>query len=213
MIKIPTTILVAFALLGATAAAKADAYVVTLTEATGAASCDGASTCVVATGGGAIDTTGLGLSAEDLVSSNVDPSESTIFTGSSALAYAYDHISSFTGPGNFGTGGTTFASSGTGDIVGINGSGDEVVVPLDYSSDTSLSDTAIYENATFASLGLTPGTYTWTWGGGCSTDQCFTIDVVSTPGPIAGAGLPGLIFAGGGLIAWWRRKRTVQAVA
>ena len=86
-----------------------------------------------------------------------------------------------------------------------------VWVPAGYDLGHPLSDSATYGGATFASLGVTPGSYTWTWGSHAYAGS-FTLDIVNPVATPLPATLP--LFAGGlgalGLLGW-RRKRKAQA--
>ena len=73
-------------------------------------------------------------------------------------------------PGSFGAGGAAVTSN-TGSTFGIlpGGSGRLLYVPSGYTSNTTISGTSTYANQTIAGMGLTPGTYTWSWGTGGNT--------------------------------------------
>jgi hypothetical protein len=188
----------AFMLLGVTVTANANPYVLTLEQ-------DGPN--VVATGTGEIDLTGLGFYTNTVGNGVlVWPSFDYTITGSGAGIAIYYPLVSIKGPSNYGSGDYTGASTSKGDNVGLSGQGQELFVPIGYVSDSPLSDSATYDDATFASLGITPGTYVWTWGTGA--DQSYTIDVGSpsaVPLPTTLALFaPGV---GGLMLFGWRRKR------
>jgi len=134
---------------------------------------------VVATGSGAINLMGLHFLGTVETEIFIQAMVGAIFTGQLADT---DFYRGFTGPTNFGSGGRFFANASSGDDVGIqNFPGAKfLLVPQGYVSNAALSDSMTFNNATFHSLGVTPGTYEWTWGTGLP-NQNFTLVIGTVP--------------------------------
>jgi hypothetical protein len=163
-------------------------------------------TNVVATGSGTINLSGLSFLASGTQGGAImQPPIGAIVTGTTDSANA-TFFSGFSGPTSFGSGNGDIASSGSGDRVGIVGAFGQLSVPDGYVSGAALSSSATWNNATFASLGVTPGTYTWTWGTGANADS-FTLQIVPAGVPDAGSTLSLLSFALLGLVALRRKLR------
>jgi hypothetical protein len=114
---------------------------------------------VVVTGSGAFNLTGLsfGVTGNGNLA-NIDPNIPEILTGPTG-GHSADFYTGFTGPTSFGSGSVALASSGSGDFFGIQRApvGLELLVPAGYMSGNALSGSSTYNGATFASLGVTPG--------------------------------------------------------
>ena len=140
---------------------------------------------VVATGSGTINTSGLlgpfGPIDEPSASYNarVIADLPTVILGPEPGEAYHGTIS---GPSNFGSGIFASASSDTGNYVGLLYEANDINVPTGYVSGTALSDTATWNDTTLSTLGLTPGTYTYTWGSGSNADS-FVVEIASIPEP------------------------------
>lgn len=171
---------------------------------------------VVATGSGSID-------LKDLFPSFSGYDGFTAVSGQNGYAVVgsvtqvFDSVTfetGATGPANFGTSAYITATSGSGDKFGVdaaNYSGPgtaRIWIPPTYKSGTPLSATDTWAGATFASLGLTPGVYTYSWGTGADAD---TLQVRIGAGAVGGAPEPAtwaIMVLGLGAIGATVRRRT-----
>ena len=148
---------------------------------------------VVATGSGSIDLAGLSRAGEVVLRDSGVSAQNAI-AGVAGTVAVYAGIM---GPGGFGPGGHIVASRGGGDAVAVNGSDGFLGVPPAYVSGSVLANSMEFAGQTFASIGLTPGTYTWTWGSGINADS-LTVQIgpAAIPEPASvlavGLGLLGL---------------------
>jgi hypothetical protein len=166
---------------------------------------------VVANGTGSINLAALKAFATAPATPGVVASIADVTVGGATTVTAYN---GFSGPTSFGPGAIAFATTATGQSVSIIGGGVPLIAVFNgYKSGDQLTGSATWANSTFSSLGLTPGTYEWTWGTGANADDFIVqIGPATVPAPssliLAGTGLSVV-----GLYTGIRRRRAAAAAA
>jgi hypothetical protein len=128
---------------------------------------------VVMTASGSLNINDLTyITTTTLGGSGIGVNTATFIMGSNG---DFDTYSGFTStPSDFGTGGGGASTSSSGDIFGVIFQGTppyELAVPKSYVTGSAISSTQTFSGETFGSLGLIPGTYTYTWGSGANADS------------------------------------------
>jgi hypothetical protein len=125
-----------------------------------------------------------------------------------------DNYTGFTGPNSWGPGGAKFVSSSSGDRLIFEGPiatvPNTIAVTAGYVSGTSLAGTSTFNNQTIATLGITPGTYVYTWGKGETADSLTVTTDAATATPEPGSWLLLSLGVGGVFASVLRRRRSME---
>ena len=141
-------------------------------------------------GSGSIDTTALTLAGKSLGTDTRLWSDREFYLFSNG----YDYYDGIIGPGNFGSGPEVNPTEWAGPSHGIYNRNERIYLPLGYISGSLLAPTtSTFAGQSFDSLGLTPGTYVWTWGSGANADS-YTLNIgLAPPVPEADVPAPGAL--------------------
>jgi len=156
---------------------------------------------VVATGSGSLNLSALTPLATGSNPSLLLPSLAGLIINPGG---SYMILGGISGPASWGPGSSVAANSASGDVFAIVGFQGDVAVPVGYVSGTQLSDSATFSNASLDSLGLTAGTYTYTWGSEATADS-ITVEIGAAAAPEPGTWM--LLTCGAGLVALARRRK------
>ena len=164
---------------------------------------------VVTVSGSIDDLTGTTLisTQSDTLRNLIRPERSQVVFGES-VTQSYNIYNVGSVPVDFGT---TFALDASSSTVSSNflvrNTSGNLFLPTTYVLGTEMSGTATYAGQSFASLGITPGTYLWTW-----TGDSVTLNIGSGPAPVPepGTWAAAALLAGGAAFMRWRKRAKVS---
>jgi probable HAF family extracellular repeat protein len=135
------------------------------------------------------------------------------FSGGNGAGYSFLYSGGVFTQLNTPLGGTAHGINNVGQIVGdyfdANGNSSGFVMSGDTYINIDVPGAAFTVATGINDSGQIAGYY---WDGS-SAHGFLATPVDPAPGPVVGAGPPGLILAGGGLLGWWQRKRKIHIPA
>jgi hypothetical protein len=159
---------------------------------------------VIAITSGTLNISGMNLNGPVDAGVGVTPSLA-VFSATPGLIDVYSGVS---GPAQFGSGSGRQASSSSGNSFYLFGGDNRIGVSSGYLSGQSINSTTLFSGATFASLGLTLGTFVFT-----TPADTVTVQIGASAGAVPEPATWAMFLLGFGAVGYSMRRREVGYMA